>query len=236
MQETKLNNFLIMGKYISFTYHGIYKRLGELKSETIHRVGKDELKDEMINEDYIKSSRYDFVVLEKTYIKQRRDRYYADYEIFQNGKKQDIVVNGWTFPSEIGKAHFEWNYGFVHDYECVSPNGNKHWFYRIGIHDNTDRMPVVYLFNVFEYISKFNDDDALLVVPENLQYYEYDQNGMISSNLEKCEKLKQSIEDHESNSDCDEFVLKELKSAYRHRRARLLNSVKDKYPEYKDNE
>lgn len=222
-----------MSSYKSYTYHGIYKKFGEYVSETIHRVTIEDSKDEKIDEEYIKSSRFDFVVLEKTYSYYRQNRYYADYEIFQNGKKQDVIVNGWIFPSEIGKAHYEWDYGFVHDYECVSPNGEKHWFYRIGIKNNTDRMPIVYIFRIFEYISKFNDADVDLVVSENLQHYEYDQNGIISSNFEKCDKLKRSIDEHEHNEDCDDFVLSELKTAYNHRRARLLNSIEDKYPKYK---
>lgn len=218
--------------YKFFTYHGVYKRFGEYVSEVIDRVDIEGSKDEIVNEDYIKSSRFDFVVLEKTYIKERRDRYYADYEIFQNGKKKDIIVNGWSFPSEIGKAAYEWNYGFVHNYECVSPNGEKHWFYRIGIKDNRSRMPVEYIFRVFEYISKFNDAEVDLVVAENLRYYDYDEDGMISSNIEKCDALKQIIEDHEDNQDCDEFVLKELKKAYNYRASRLISSIKKKYATY----
>lgn len=220
-------------RYDQFRYYRVYKRGDNYYSSRIEIVDVSNEANPKVDENYIKNLQYDFVIVEKNYSYTNKKRYYADYEIFQNGERKDIVMNGWTFPSQVGNARYAWDYGFVHNYKCISPSGNTVSFHEIGLYYNTDRMPVEYIFRLYDYISRFNEDEARLVAKEHLKNYRDYQTryyGTVSDNIEECDTLKQMINDHKD--DQDKFVLSELKKAYNQRCSFLKHTIEEEYPKF----
>ena len=110
-----------MAKYRSYCYQSIKKVCGQylVFDEKEEQLGT---KDRDVNREWAKSLDSSYVVVKKWRVKDYYNRALFDYEIYTNGVRDEIEVNGWKFP-----FFFEddpvWGKGNYCHIACLSPKG-----------------------------------------------------------------------------------------------------------------
>ena len=197
-----------MAKYRSYRYKSIkkicgrYQVIDEKEEEICTPFGSGLVPEREVNRELVKSPDTPYVVVEKFLVADYYNRGLYDYEIYTNGVRDEIEVDGWKFPFLFEDVPV-WNKGNYCHMACLSPKGKTVDLEYVD-------TGAVGLFESFEFISKFEDEEELEMYWGLRNELKFNASGIADF-----AKLREEIESRiKKFEDSDLFIVKELKSLY----------------------